>query len=263
MMINKFTCNKGRTFRKRKIKSIETRSCNASSETKLIELIKWMKINKWVPVCQLQPTIFIQTGRGMMAKRNIKDNDLLISIPKNLLITTNTVMTSNIGHMFQDSNNSLFPTCQQILSTYLALQKKMGSQSAWSEYISTIPSTFSTPFFCFDHEILPTYILSRFEKMKEETTNSYYIVLSQAKLCGFQEISWEDFLWAWCAVNSRAVYFEPDEKLHGLKDRDCLALAPYLDLLNHSPHVTSNHVELRDGQYQLRSSSCFKAYEQV
>ncbi len=49
------------------------------------------------------------------------------------------------------------------------------------------------------------------------------------------------FEWAWFTVNSRAVYLAVDPRDPGGQQQsaeDSLALAPYLDLLNHSANVT-------------------------
>jgi hypothetical protein len=49
--------------------------------------------------------------------------------------------------------------------------------------------------------------------------------------------SYSAFLWAWCTVNTRAVYLRPRWRECLSAEPDTCALAPYLDLLNHSPHI--------------------------
>ena len=41
--------------------------------------------------------LFSETGRGMMTKQTLSCGDLLVSIPKQLLITVETVLMSAIG----------------------------------------------------------------------------------------------------------------------------------------------------------------------
>lgn len=260
---NTLSRSKGRTYRHRKKYRTKIRSYNASSDNNLIDLTKWMKANKWSPAHQLQPTVFPVTGRGIMAKKTINVNDIIVSIPKKLLITSRTVMESNIGCIFHGIHDLIYPTCQQVLSTFLAIEKRHFNESAWFEYIATIPRSFSTPFYCSKDEVLPDYITTKFKIMKETVQKSYSLVLSQIQCHSMPELYWEDFLWAWCAVNSRAVYYKSEVKSCIIKDRDCLALAPYLDLLNHSPSVLANQVQWENGHYELKSSSCFKEHEQV
>lgn len=49
--------------------------------------------------------------------------------------------------------------------------------------------------------------------------------------------SYRAFLWAWCTVNTRAVYMARGRRQGLSTEPDTCALAPFLDLLNHSPAV--------------------------
>lgn len=49
--------------------------------------------------------------------------------------------------------------------------------------------------------------------------------------------SYSALLWAWCTVNTRAVYVARGPRQCFSAEPDTCALAPYLDLLNHSPGV--------------------------
>lgn len=59
---------------------------------------------------------------------------------------------------------------------------------------------------------------------------------SSAKWRTFSDIlTFESFKWAWNVVNTRSVYFEVgNNKYLCDKEPNNIALAPYLDLLNHS-----------------------------
>ena len=59
-----------------------------------------------------------------------------------------------------------------------------------------------------------------------------------------ENVSKEKFAWAWFTVNTRGVYF-PDQ-------HDNLALAPFLDMFNHSAHVQVQ-VEQKNQFYNLKS----------
>ena len=49
-----------------------------------------------------------------------------------------------------------------------------------------------------------------------------------------EEIEYSQFLWAWFCVNSRSVFYRSAGSEFVREDGNHLALAPYLDLLNHS-----------------------------
>lgn len=57
-----------------------------------------------------------------------------------------------------------------------------------------------------------------------------------------EEILYEDFVWAWFCVNSRSVYYRSAGSEFVREDGNNLALAPYLDLLNHSGGAQVNHI---------------------
>ena len=76
--------SKGRTWRRRQNKG--ARIITLAHKLEYIELFKWAKQNG-VVFHKMRPAIFPGTGRGLMAARQINDGDLLISVPKRLLIT--------------------------------------------------------------------------------------------------------------------------------------------------------------------------------
>lgn len=98
----------GRTKRTRKRK--QTREGGIFVSTELISLCKWMKVEsnkhgfRWK--CHLCPAHFSDTGRGMMTKSRLFPGDLLISIPRPLLITVETVLSSEIGEQVKWNVNS-------------------------------------------------------------------------------------------------------------------------------------------------------------
>lgn len=52
-------------------------------------------------------------------------------------------------------------------------------------------------------------------------------------------LTYKDFRWAWYVVNTRSVYFDAGKSEYlCAEEPDNMALAPFLDLLNHSPEVT-------------------------
>ena len=75
---------KGRTWRKRQNKSEKATSLAHGQE--YITLFQWAKHNG-VFFHKMKPAIFPGTGRGLMATRQINVGDLLIAVPKRLLIT--------------------------------------------------------------------------------------------------------------------------------------------------------------------------------
>ena len=55
------------------------------------------------------------------------------------------------------------------------------------------------------------------------------------------------FKWAWTSVSTRCVYMRPSDFTAGGSEDNCIALAPLLDLLNHSANVQVISLSLPSG----------------
>lgn len=71
-----------------------------------------------------------------MTKSRLFPGDLLISIPRPLLITVETVLSSEIGEQVKCKNVKF--TRQLLLSLFLLQEKNKGSNSFWHPYISVL-----------------------------------------------------------------------------------------------------------------------------
>merc|ERR1712168_1619094 len=86
---------KGRTWRRRKLIRNDK-----YYDIYNVAFIQWLKENGFVNK-SLQLSHFYDTSRGLRAKINFKENDVLISIPKQLLISTGTVESSFVGKLMR------------------------------------------------------------------------------------------------------------------------------------------------------------------
>ncbi|KAL1788607.1 SET domain-containing protein 4 isoform X1, partial [Sigmodon hispidus] len=76
--------------------------------------------------------------------------------------------------------------------------------------------------------------------------------------------SYSAFLWAWCTVNTRAVYLKARRQEWLSAEPDTCALAPYLDLLNHSPQVQVKAAfNEQTGCYEIRTASRCRKHQEV
>ncbi|KAL1131464.1 hypothetical protein AAG570_011081 [Ranatra chinensis] len=236
--------------------------------------MRWLVANGWCSNFKLSPKIFPDSGRGLMAREPIKAGDTIVKIPSKLLITVSTVSSSGIGHLFDCGQ--IFST-QQVLAAYLVWEKHLGRGSFWDSYISLLPSSFNSPLFCSEDQLIgfPLFIRNKVNEMKTKLDflfEDLLIVLS-SKVCYHCNRKYSDFytkndfMWAWFIVNSRAVYISPSHNNdHTIKlcDDNSLALAPYLDMLNHSDDAKVQAYLLeQDGTYCLRTLVGYRKYEEV
>lgn len=266
----------GRTLRRRLRKKKHSRlPINKKYLNGFVQFIEWLAKNGWKPVCKLLFANFQLTGNGLMAKQKIKSGDIIVKIPENLLITVRSVSRSMFGFIFHKGNSF---TTQQVLSAFLVLEKHLGSESFWEKYITLLPESIATPVFCSPDVLhaMPSDIAENASAFKSHITDLFkqlVSTLSDSDVCPHCAKSIADileldsFLWAWFMVNSRAVYISPERNTdHSiiLCDSNCLALAPYLDLFNHSNEAqVQAFVNDIDGSYQIKTMIPFNKNQQV
>lgn len=262
----------GRTGRKRKIKKrVGTVSqYKIGDDRQTIELMQWLCKNGWEKELPLYPTEFPDTGRGLMSKTAVKKGDTLVKIPVHLLITAQTVCKSDI---YEFLNKTVKYDGHEILAFYLVWQKHLNKQSFWFPYINSLPQKLSTPLFWSREPVsLPGFISEVIRKSRNNMEESYHNflnhILCKHKSCLHCSLAIEDifnekdFIWAWCIVNTRAIYIPPEKNVPNISNS--LALAPFLDLFNHVPsaQVEAMLVET-ENSYQVKTLVPVSKYEQV
>lgn len=178
-------------------------------------------------------------------------------------------------------------TFQSLLAFYLHYQKLKGDE--WLEYIRTLPEAFTTPYFCNKSELyhLPEIVLEKVVDQNEIIRREFQALMTLVE--SPESFSLEVFKWAYFVCNSRSVYIngkalEPlvdrPEFKELLSDAPNMALAPLLDLLNHSDQAmtkcqlthsdsfiaqNANKIKTNEVQlcYQLYTQKALKKFNQV
>lgn len=257
----------GRTYRRRRRKTVSKCSSNLHPCPYFINLTQWMKKHGWSPTCSLCPVEFYDTGRGFRAETSIPKNEVIVSIPLELLITVSTVEHSDIGWIFSKYGglNGVYFFAQQVLAAFLVWERHLDHHSVWYPYLKSVPLDYSTPLFCLNEELklLPPFLLEPILIQKQKVTDTFSdlksILSAESWKCSHCSkslssiVCFEVYCWAWSAVNTRSVYVDEHVISHSLniQDKSCLALAPYLDMFNHS----------NDVDVQVRLSSVRNCYE--
>lgn len=240
----------GRTGRRRKRK--KNGNCDSEYGRQIHDpdytaLLKWGKQNG-ISFGKLRPAYFLQTGRGLMACKKLRSGDLVISVPEKMLVTSKTAEQSEIGRQLLKLRLERLLSAKQILCVFIVYEKYRGVSSFWHPYISTLPRLFNTTAYFNEEEIqaLPsnfqqqcfaqiTTIQESYEELKG-LLEKYTSVLDKEFI---DFLTFDEFRWAWHVVNTRSVY-KPNntDKLQAtaasLQTEDAYALAPVLDLLNHT-----------------------------
>ncbi|XP_053953607.1 SET domain-containing protein 4 [Anastrepha ludens] len=251
----------GRTKRARQRKKCLSNTFNAK-EDKVAPLIHQLSWLGWRNSNQLTARNFPTTGRGICSKTStFSVGDALITLPLKCLVTISTLEEAT--HFKAQFDASKFHKDQKVpfqalLALYILHQKHLEGASHLHMYVNSIPKYFSTPYFCPKAELqrLPEEILEKTVEQNRLIRESYACLKSiflnnQCSYCGqfyFDEIyTLDEFKWAYFAVNTRSVYvfsrlFKPDKCFFQplLNDEPNMALAPFLDLFNHSVDVSTS-----------------------
>ncbi|KAJ8282268.1 hypothetical protein COCON_G00047870 [Conger conger] len=264
--------NGRRQRRKRRRDNSENvdRTVNLCHDSRYVELRKWLKErsfnNKY-----LIPAHFSNTGRGLMTTKAISTGGLVVSLPESCLMTSHTVLSSYLGEYIKRWKPCVSPVLA--LCAFLISERHLGPGSRWKPYIDVLPKTYTCPVYFSDDVIsllpgdLRNKALDQRGTVLELFSSSLPFFRSLQPLFKrpVEEIFTHDALrWAWCSVNTRTVYMEHLQSQFLSRERDVYALAPYLDLLNHSASV---QVDAGFSQatrcYEIRSRQGCRKFQQA
>ncbi|XP_067896139.1 SET domain-containing protein 4 isoform X2 [Heterodontus francisci] len=271
---------KGRTYRRRKRKGCVSQECrgtravktgaNISHESDYVQLRKWLK-KKGFNDFYLVPASFPDIGRGLMTTKTLQPGDLVIELPEKCLLTTNTVLKSYLGEYIERWKPSLSPL--QALCTFLIAERHFGSRSPWKPYIDVLPRTYTCPVYLAEGviDLFPDPLVKKIQEQKNAVQELY--LTSKCFFNSLQPLfsehvenifTYDAFRWAWCSINTRTVYMELGQSEFFSREPDVYALAPYLDLLNHSPSAqVMAAFNQKSKHYEIRTVTKCRRYEQV
>lgn len=240
----------GRTARGRRRKMKKFLSHVAIDDSTILKSLEdWMLSLDWLPVCNLKPSIFPSTGRGLMCLSDVSVGDTIVEIPKALLITTSSLVNSRILKIFLNEQSF---DAQCTLAIFLAYERHLQDESVWKPYLDSLPKFYTNPDFCSTKEkTLLLCIVKDLEWQLEKIQFNFCSILCSIDelrktgnhLCSHCDkplndvITFALFKWGYYTVNTRAVYIDSTKnvnKLIRVKGVDNIALAPFLDLFNHS-----------------------------
>jgi len=182
------------------------------------------KYNSFFP--KLEIHFYTDDYRGVLAKSNILKDEILMTIPKDCLISLETVLETSYGKKIGEfMYNELNSPKHCLLSSFLLYEEK---NPKYKYYFDLLPKDFSNfPIFYTNKELeylKGSPFLSQILEKKEDMKNDYN------KLCeylpDFKQFSYLKFIEARVLISSRIFGIS-------IKENKTDVLAPFADLLNH------------------------------
>ena len=255
----------GRRARQRQQRQNRSAENSVNVSNTCVELMEWFRDhrNGFRPQGPpLRLSVFPDTGRGLMAMRPIPEKEVLISIPTRFMITRNTAEHSLHSSLESPDLGEL--TTHHLIAVFLLRELDRGTQSFWCPYLKTLPGSYSVPFFCdsLHLDLMPKYVKEKCLLQQKMVASAYEKIRSVLNL----ELEFGRFAWAWFSVNTRAVFYNLGVDR---SSENNLALAPFLDMFNHSGDVAvdvgvAESPHFPEGVYQIVSANrSYKKYDQV
>jgi Rubisco LSMT substrate-binding./SET domain. len=179
------------------------------------------------------------SGRGLLARRSINQEEELLKIPLSLCITKKSARKAlGTDILPPDINEYLAMACHLIHEKYV-----LGEASFYKPYMDVLPEVNEVnPTFTWSDEDLAflegSPVIAATKSMQAKLRNEYNMLLAdEGKLCDRypdvfprEYFTFENWVWAFTNLFSRAI------RLRNMKQGETLAMVPYADLINHSPY---------------------------
>ncbi|EPZ31893.1 hypothetical protein O9G_003603 [Rozella allomycis CSF55] len=195
---------------------------------------------------------FSDTGRGLRAKNDIAENEILFSISLDNVLSRKTVLHS-LDLKAKEYVQNL--KTEDLLSSYICIERNK-SESFWKPYFDTLPSCsdLAQIYLADFKDILPEYVKNKivaknetfrasFETLKKINPNVDYKQFLEASLLGTQKILLN--------INKDA-----------LSKNDSISMIPFFDMFNHSPNVSVD-TKVENNTFQIITKTPYKSGEQV
>lgn len=180
------------------------------------------------------------SGRGLLARRNINQEEVLLQIPIKLCITKESAReTFDDGKILPPSINEYIAIACQLIHERFVLNDK----SFYKPYLDVLPLVNEVnPTFTWSDDDLNTLkgspVVAATQSMQMKLRREFEDLLTdEGKLCDQyphlfprEHFTFENWQWAFTMLFSRAI------RLRSMKQGETLALVPYADLINHSPY---------------------------
>ncbi|XP_053686803.1 SET domain-containing protein 4 [Sabethes cyaneus] len=259
-----------------------------------VDLYQYLKSLGWENHNELRIGNFRASGKGLYSKKPIVSGDCIIAMPVDALISLKDIENNSpFKQHFDLDKLAEMGKCDvqfQSLLAYYLCYLRIYETSKYKPYLDTLPAQFTAPYFCSTKEMsfLPETVLKTMVAQNKIIRNNFAALNSLLKT-NIIGLDVELFKWAYFVVNTRSVYLDPkyikaydiDAKwtfAEKLADEPNMALAPYLDLFNHSESVkTSSRLSMPYTQlvrkltkgnqvelfYELITTSPFQSYSQI
>ncbi|KAE9372392.1 SET domain-containing protein [Stipitochalara longipes BDJ] len=215
-------------------------------------------IEKGVKINGIRPHRFEGRGLGIIADKDLKAGETLLSVPLLALRTAYTVPKSLTRALPKTS------TIHSLLATDLLVDTS-SARAPWHAVLPS-PLDFATSMPLLWHLTLQSLLPATAAKLlanQQRKLKLDWAAVSKA----FPNIKYEDYIYRWLIINTRTFYFlsplPAHQKLHPSNRDDCMAQSPFADYFNHTSSPSACSASFSPSGYTISTPVKIKKGEEV
>ncbi|KAI8479978.1 Histone-lysine N-methyltransferase setd3 [Branchiostoma belcheri] len=205
-------------------------------------------------------------GFGLKAVKDIKAEELFITIPRKLMLTTETARESSLGPLIK--KDRILQVMANVSLALHVLCEKYTSSSFWAPYINIFPGTYTTPLYFEEGEMLHLQgslnfsdVLNQYKSIARQYAYFYKLFQTQPEATGLplkECFTFDEYRWAVSTVMTRQNQVPTSDGRHLIT-----ALIPMWDMCNHSNGEFSTEFNLGSDSAECLAMREFPADSQV
>ncbi|CAH1261882.1 SETD3 [Branchiostoma lanceolatum] len=205
-------------------------------------------------------------GYGLKAVQDIKAEELFITIPRKLMLTTETARESSLGPLIK--KDRILQVMANVSLALHVLCEKYTSNSFWAPYINIFPGTYTTPLYFEEGEMLHLQgslnfsdVLNQYKSIARQYAYFYKLFQTQPEATGLplkECFTFDEYRWAVSTVMTRQNQVPTSDGRHLIT-----ALIPMWDMCNHSNGEFSTEFNLGSDSAECLAMREFPTDSQV
>ncbi|CAH0019210.1 unnamed protein product [Clonostachys rhizophaga] len=220
-------------------------------------LLTWADV-KGIVLNGIRPRVLPGRGIGILATRDLKANETILTVPSNALRTLDNTSKS-ITEALQGA------TVHAILATALCLDfhDTPDDFAIWKAVFPSLQDIITSMPLCWPQDLvalLPPKAQTLLSKQSAKFDKDWSVVSSAAASLP-ASMTRPQFLYAWLLVNTRTFYHTTPATKAKLPKEDHMVLQPVADLFNHSPDGCS--VAFGHKGFQITTTHAHKAGDEL
>lgn len=198
--------------------------------------VSWLHANK-IDTSAVTIADFGKSGYGLKAARDVKVNELFMTIPRKLMLTTQTARNSILGPLIAEDR--ILQSMPNVVMALHVLCEFSQQDSFWMPYLKFLPKSYSTGLYFNPDEIQllkasPTLsdILNQFRNITRQYSYFFRLFQGHPEACKLpiKNLCFDDYRWAVSTVMTRQNQIPSGS---GGDEMDT-ALIPLWDMCNHT-----------------------------